>query len=142
MTADTPHPAEADAPRPTAHVAFSGKADLWWLRLLRPGFRHCFLVLSDGQHWITLDPLSTVLEVAVQPVPASFDLPGWYRERGLTVLPARIGPPPARPLLLAPLTCVEVVKRALGISDRWVLTPFQLFRRLARDAAAPAAGRP
>ena len=26
---------------PKAWVAFCGEAELWWLRLLRPGFRHC-----------------------------------------------------------------------------------------------------
>ncbi|MCB9960244.1 MAG: hypothetical protein H6843_16735 [Rhodospirillaceae bacterium] len=140
MTADAIHPAPGGSVA-AAYVAFSGKADLWWLRLLRPGFRHCFLMVSDGRHWITLDPLSTILEVAVQPVPGEFDLPGWYRARGLVVVPARLGPPPARPLLIAPLTCVEVVKRALGLHVRWLLTPYQLYRRLARDAAAPAAGQ-
>ena len=25
-----------------AWVVFSGAAELWWLRLLKPGFRHCF----------------------------------------------------------------------------------------------------
>ncbi|HSK38647.1 MAG TPA: hypothetical protein VK943_02660, partial [Arenibaculum sp.] len=75
---------------PRAWVVFCGQADLVWLRLLRRGFRHCFAVLNDGERWITVDPLSPCLEVAVQPVPAEFDLPRWLRERGHVVVPAAI----------------------------------------------------
>jgi hypothetical protein len=25
-----------------AWVVFSGKSDLWWLSILKPGFRHCY----------------------------------------------------------------------------------------------------
>lgn len=129
------------AGRERAYVVFCGDTHLAWLRLLRPGFRHCFLAVNDGRHWITLDPLSTYTELAVQPVPASFDLAGWYRAAGRTVLPARIDRARRRPAPLAPFTCVEAVKRALGIHDRWLLTPFQLYRHLLRAlaAAVPAA---
>lgn len=123
-----------------AYVVFCGETQLAWLRLLRPGFRHCFLALNDGAHWITLDPLSTYTDVAVQPVPARFDLAAWYRAAGRTVVPARIDRTRRRPAPWAPFTCVEVVKRALGIHDRWLLTPFQLYRHLLRaHAAVPAA---
>lgn len=117
---------------PRAWVAFTGEAELPWLRLLRPGFRHCFALLSDGRHWITVDPLSPRLEVAVQPVPASFDLPGWLAGRGHLVVPAPALPPPARPAPWGPFTCVEAVKRLIGLHDRRVLTPWQLYRRLTR----------
>lgn len=28
---------------PDALVVFSDNTDLWWLRWLKPGFRHCFI---------------------------------------------------------------------------------------------------
>ena len=64
----TVSPAAPPRAEPRAWVVFCGDADLWWLRLLRPGFRHCFVALNDGTHWITMDPLSPHLEIAVQPV--------------------------------------------------------------------------
>jgi hypothetical protein len=115
-----------------AWAVFSGRTDLAWLRLLKPGFRHCFLALNDGRHWLTLDPLATFTELAVQPVPAEFDLAGWYRDQGLTVIEATVIRGHARPAPLAPFSCVEAIKRALGIHDRWVITPFQLYRHLRR----------
>lgn len=123
-------PPSADLPR--AWVVFCGQADLFWLRLLRRGFRHCFAVLNDGERWITIDPLSPCLEIAVQPVPAAFDLPCWLRERGHVVVPATVGRGHGRPAPWAPFTCVEAVKRVIGLHDRFVLTPWQLYRRLTR----------
>ncbi len=125
FTSTAPDPA-----LPRAYVVFTGRADLAWLRLLRPGFRHCFVVIQDGSHWLSLEPLATFLDLVVQPVPSEFDLPAWYRERGFLVVPARLDRSHRRPAPWGPFTCVEVVKRALGLRDRWVLTPFQLYRKL------------
>jgi hypothetical protein len=46
-----------------------------------------------------------------------------------------------RGLLFRPLTCVEVVKRMLGIGGGLVFTPYQLFKRLAASAVTPASIR-
>ena len=108
-----------------ALAVFSGKADLGWLRLLRPGFRHCFVALEEAGRWITVDPLAGYTDVAVQPVPAAFDLAGFYRERGFTVVETRRRRR-FRPAPLLPATCVEVAKRVLGIASWRVLTPGQL----------------
>ncbi|MFC7334730.1 hypothetical protein [Rhodocista pekingensis] len=113
-----------------ALVVFCDGRQPRWVRLLRPGFRHVFVALCDGAHWVTLDPLSPRTEVAVQPVPAAFDLAGWFRDHGLTVLEATPAVP-ARPAPPAPFTCVEAVKRVLGLHAPWVLTPWQLYRRLS-----------
>lgn len=115
-----------------ALAVFSGKAELGWLRLLRPGFRHCFVALEEAGRWITVDPLAGYTDVAVQPVPAAFDLAGFYRERGFTVVETRrrrrIRPAP--PL---PATCVELAKRVLGIASWRVVTPGQLHDFLLRN---------
>ncbi|MCD8496748.1 MAG: hypothetical protein LRZ85_00855 [Alphaproteobacteria bacterium] len=34
-----------------AYVVFTGRTDLPWLRWLKPGFRHCFVLLNDGRQW-------------------------------------------------------------------------------------------
>ncbi|MGQ9371002.1 hypothetical protein [Azospirillum sp. ST 5-10] len=131
-----PAPGPSAAPPPRAWVVFSGTAELWWLRLLRPGFRHCFVVLNDGRHWVIVDPLAPFTEVAVLDLPAGFDLPGWFRGIGLTPVAAGLRRGLRRPAPWAPFTCVEAVKRVLGLHAPLVLTPWQLYRRLA---AAPSA---
>lgn len=115
-----------------ALAVFSGKADLVWLRVLRPGFRHCFVALEEAGRWITVDPLAGYTDVAVQPVPAAFDLAGFYRERGFTVVETRRRRR-FRPAPLLPATCVEVAKRVLGIASWRVLTPGQLHDFLLKN---------
>ena len=117
--------------RPVAWVVFTGEAPLWWLRWLRPGFRHCFVVLNDGARWVLVDPLAAHTEVRVLDGPVSADVPGWYRRRGHAVVRASVRRDRRRVAPPAPFTCVEAVKRVIGLADPAVLTPWQLYRRLA-----------
>ena len=137
MSGPTPLPAAGPAPR--AWVVFCDNTELAWLRLLKPGFRHCFVVLHDGDRWIAVDPLAPLLEVTVPPVAADYDLPGWFAGQGHTVVAATVRRDLARPAPWGPFTCVETCKRLLGLHARFVVTPWQLHRRLAAPAAAPAA---
>ena len=68
----------------------------------------------------------------MQPVPATFDLAGFYREQGFTVVETRRRRR-IRPAPLLPATCVETAKRVLGIASWRVLTPRQLHNFLLRN---------
>lgn len=118
-----------------ALVVFAGNSDIRWLRWLDKGFRHCFIAFNDGRHWITLDPLSHRTEVMVQDVPADFDLRAYYEAQGMRCVTAALAPTPLRCAPPGPFTCVEAVKRALGLRAPLVWTPRQLYRRLTRRAA-------
>lgn len=113
-----------------ALVVFSGKADLWWLRLLRPGFRHCFVVLECSGGWVVIDPLSHYTAVAHVPFAKEFDPKSWYRQHDMLVVEVQFVSPNRRVLPIRPYSCVECVKRVLGIRAGWVLTPWQLYRYL------------
>ncbi|MGB4057447.1 MAG: hypothetical protein WBK77_05130 [Alphaproteobacteria bacterium] len=116
---------------PKAWVVFSGHAELPWLKILRPGFRHCFALLNDGERWITVDPLSNYTDINVHDFPSGFDLPSWIGERGLIVIRAHIRRT-ADPAPWMPYSCVEAVKRILGLHARLILTPWQLYRHLLK----------
>jgi hypothetical protein len=116
-----------------AWVVFSGAAELWWLKILKPGFRHCFAVARDNKNWIVLDPLSPHLEIAVLPLPAGFDLPNWLKEQNLTVLQAPINRTHKTAAPANWFSCVEVIKRFLGIHARRIMTPWQLYRFLQQE---------
>lgn len=134
-------PAAAAPAAPLALVVFCDGTELAWLRLLKPGFRHVFVALRDGPHWVTLDPLSPHMEVVVQDLPPGFDLARWFRDRGLTVVETVPDRSRRTPAPWAPFTCVEAVKRVLGLHAPFILTPWQLYRRLTVPdrAAVPAA---
>ncbi len=101
---------------------------------LRRGFRHCFAALEDAAGWTVLDPLSGRLVVARLDLPSGFDLPGFYRRAGLTVLGPFQPGEPRRSLLppFAPFSCVSLCRAVLGAGAPFAVTPFGLFRALAR----------
>lgn len=119
-----------------AWVVFTNQTDLPWLKLLRYGFRHCFVILHDGEKWLSIDPLAHRMQIQVHHVPSDFDLPRWLEERGHIAIRAKIHDEPKMSPIM-PLTCVEVVKRVLGVRNRFVLTPWQLYRYLRAERYQP-----
>ncbi|WP_174890464.1 hypothetical protein [Roseicella sp. DB1501] len=116
-----------------AFIVFGGTADQPWLRLLRPGYRHCFAAIADASGWTVLDPLSGRLVMARLDLSPAFDLPGFYRRAGFAVA-GPFAPGPARWRLLPPLspfTCVALCRAVLGADAPFALTPWGLFRKLA-----------
>ncbi|WP_083747404.1 hypothetical protein [Teichococcus deserti] len=115
-------------------IGFGGRADRAWLRLLRPGFRHCFAVVEDARGWTVIEPLSGRLLVARPDLVPGFDLPGFYRRAGLTVLgPFQPGPPACGWLPeLSPYSCVSLCRALLGEGAPFAVTPHGLYRRLEK----------
>jgi hypothetical protein len=119
-----------------ALVVFRDRTELAWMRWLARGFRHCAVVVRVGGDWVLIDSLSHSICVgrfAAEPISA---LAARYRAAGMTVVQTRVrqAPPSVAPIL--PFTCVEAVKRVLGIHAWTILTPRQLYRHLT----APAEG--
>lgn len=118
----------------SAWVVFSGYTDIAWLKILKPGFRHCFVLLNDGQRWISIDPISPYTDVQVyHHVKANFNLPKSLEEGGNKIVPAIIekNHKKAAPWML--FTCVEAIKRILGIHKRFIFTPWQLYQFLEKS---------
>ncbi len=121
--------------QPKAWVVFSGQADLPWLKILKEGYRHCYILLNDGKHWITIDPLSNYMDVSVHEVPLDFNLPLWMKNRGHIIMPAEIRHVDKQAPWM-PFSCVEAVKRVLGIHKSFIFTPWQLYRYLRKEQTA------
>jgi hypothetical protein len=118
--------------RPSALVVFADHADCAWLTFLRRGFRHCFVVLRAGPLWLACEPLTDRIELDALALPRGFDLAAFYAEQGHRVLQGWRPPPgPRQAFAPAPLTCVTVVKRLLGIRAPRVWTPWQLYLHLS-----------
>lgn len=116
-----------------AWVVFSGQADRPWLKFLRPGFRHCFVILHDGHNWLSFDPMLNHIDLQVHNhVPDDFDLPNWLRRRGQRVIAAPVDHSNKNSAPLSLFTCVEAVKRVLGLHRFFILTPWQLYCHLKK----------
>ncbi|MCT4574810.1 MAG: hypothetical protein OIF36_04475 [Alphaproteobacteria bacterium] len=114
-----------------AWVVFCKNTDLRILKFLKSGFKHCFVILNDGDNWITYDPMSSFTDIMVHKTPISFDLPGWFAKRGDKVIRTfKVKHNNVVPLSF--YTCVESVKRILGINKVFILTPYQLYKYLIK----------
>lgn len=116
-------------------IAFAGRAEIPWLRLFRPGFRHCFAALADREGWTLVDPLSGRLVVQRLAVPRAFDLPAFWRRAGFRVLgPFTPAPPsPSRLPPLLPASCVSACLALLGRRRLFAVSPYGLYRALRRE---------
>lgn len=115
-----------------AVVIFKSDTEIWWLRWLRPGFRHCLVALEDAWGWSLLDPLSNQSRLMRLDYPQGFDLASFLRRNGVCAIETVIEQAPPR---LAPwlfFTCTEAVKRLLGIQSWRIWTPYQLFLFLGK----------
>ena len=112
---------------PYAYVAFGGNCTRWWMRFLKKGFYHCALVLGNGRDWILIDPLVHFTDLIIlKNAPVLKTL----KEKGYRVIRTTPQIPDLTPVQFRPMTCVEVVKRFLGINQPKIWTPYQLFKFL------------
>lgn len=120
-----------------ALVGFSGDVEVWWLRALKPGFRHCAVAIDDGcGGFVFYNPLFCATELArihggEQTVQSQMQKGGFMVVATITQnIPTRALPWSG---YIRPHNCVEGVKRALGLDAPWVLTPWQLYSCLKNN---------
>ncbi|WP_191061535.1 hypothetical protein [Geminicoccus harenae] len=116
-----------------AIVVFEDRSDCRWLAWLKPGFRHCYCLIRAERGWILLDPLLQDLRLAWLDLPEEIDPVEYYIHTGRIVLSGWTREFPRSSLRARPITCVEVVKRALGLGGRSAWTPYQLHSLLLRE---------
>lgn len=120
-----------------AVVAFADAERPRWLRLFAKGFRHCFALVCSSGRWVVINPMSHWTDVTVLAATAdgatADEMVRTLEERGLAAVACTVAEPAQRAWPPAPFTCVEVVKRILGIKKPLVLTPRQLFRLLEQS---------
>lgn len=105
----------------------------WWARPLH--YQHCYLAQRQGRLTQILhhEGLFLRVETAEEDIwrhlarmCAEKQAVAWVTQRRLRA---------ARAMIRPPMTCVEVVKAALGIAAPWIFTPRQLERHLSRHGA-------
>lgn len=112
------------------YVAFGGRKTYFWTRFLKKGFYHCFLVLGNGTDWIIIDPVLAFTDLFAMPCS---NIEGCFAEKGYKLVKTKINYDYKKVLHLRPLTCVETVKRFLGITNPWIFTPYQLFKYITKE---------
>ncbi len=111
-------------------IVFTGKNSLWYLRFLKSNFRHCFILIEDKNHWITVDPLSSHTEIEIIAKTTTQSLTAFFEKSGFQVVQAKFYNHHSKSAPLAFVNCVEVAKRILGIHKIKIITPYQLYKFL------------
>lgn len=113
-----------------AIVAFEHREPRFPLNGLKEGYHHCLCLIGSGDGWIMVDPLKKSLHIErISSFKLDFIVSKLYLSAESVLYGKRvINNSPGYELRL--LTCVETVKRAIGVDGSWIVTPWQLFRRL------------
>jgi len=120
-------------PTQTAIVVYTDSTQFWFLRLLRPGFRHCFVIVSSGAFWVVVDGLCHKTAVSVLSLEGLTEyLVQIHRVQGRCQV-TRVCNDTTPRIRLLPYTCVESVKRILGVDSYFVLAPFLLYRKIRKN---------
>lgn len=112
-------------------VVFSPFTSLWYLRFLKSGFKHCFLVLEDNGAFFVVDPLASKIELLTFRISGTLFISEFER-LGMKVIKTNINDNSASSWKFGIFTCVEVVKRILGVYSFKVITPYQLYKYLLK----------
>jgi hypothetical protein len=114
-----------------------------WTFVTRPGWRHCALLMT--LYYPEPNAFAQRCTAQFSAVGSSIDLDVFWRtpenvaaeyaRSGVTaIVKITVELPPARPFTLrGAITCVSVIKSALGIRDWKLITPRQLFLYLTRN---------
>jgi hypothetical protein len=104
----------------------------WWHRLMAPGYRHVMVARAQGpDHAITVEHTGKLLIVNHHDLPVEELVLRYLRGKHIHLALVLTRTPPAPGAEMRPaMTCVEVVKAALGMNAPWIVTPRQLARRL------------
>ena len=116
-----------------AMVVFSPEVQLWWLRFLKKGFKHCFVILSNEQNLVVIDPLRNRTEICVM---SSFPLArmqSLLEANGYITVRTNVRQNFTAAVSLGLFSCVEMAKRLLGIHKFSIITPYRLYKFLNKD---------
>lgn len=119
-----------------AYVVFVDNTSLWWLKFLKKGFRHCYMIFSLGKNpqlLIELNPMSNQFYVFKHTSIMGCDYIFHLKQKdNVKILPVTIKQSELKTAPLGAFSCVEFVKRVLGIHRFWLFTPYQLYKFLTK----------
>lgn len=105
------------------YVVFTKAKDLGWMRrLLHPEISHCYVMWPDNNRWIIYDhSINGITIFTVESVSAIL-----AESRVIKIEANQTG------WTFGLNTCVSSVKKLIGINNPFILTPYQLLKRLGK----------
>ena len=113
------------------YVGFSDETTIPVLKLLKHGFRHCFLFFVFFYNSFILDPISNRIDLSFVPISIDY-LVELFEKNNIKMVYIAERFENKKISTSGVFTCVEVVKRVLGISKPFIITPFRLYNFLIK----------
>ncbi|MGB1361053.1 MAG: hypothetical protein ACPG8V_02950 [Alphaproteobacteria bacterium] len=114
-----------------ALVMFCDSSSRWFLKFLKPKYRHCFVAIKSSSDWIVYEPLLNRTEITIIRDSKAFEVRKCFESMGCTVVACNINRKEIKPLsMLMPFTCVRAVGRVLGANLQYIFTPYQLYKSI------------
>lgn len=104
----------------------------WFTRFLKPGFTHCYVIYksASGLFWIIVNPLWSHCDVDIRTVETFPEVRDYTGEYAIIVKYHATINPEQTVAQLCFMSCVDVIKRVIGIKKRRIVTPYQLYREV------------
>lgn len=116
-----------------AYVVFEDNTTLWWLKFLKKDFRHCYILIPNKamDSWLEINPMSNQLFIKHYEFSKDTDYALYLNLICKKhVLSFDIVSAPMKCAPLAFFTCVEFTKRFFGFHNRFIITPYQLYKKI------------
>lgn len=105
----------------------------WWRKLLKSEYEHVAIVILTEHNYIVLNPRGAGVDVVIQgrdvADPIEKRLYGLYNAVQKVSIPVLTG----EQMPVGFFTCVEFVKRVLGIRSMRIQTPWQLYKHIQKE---------
>jgi hypothetical protein len=116
-----------------SHVYFTyTDRPYWWTRFLKKGFSHVFVLIPQHEGYLFIE--STLSSIDVKYLTEHSKLPKSLDKSSVVVKYCTEIDYNLTSSWLRPCTCVEVVKRIIGLDKWWIFTPYQLYRYILWEA--------
>lgn len=106
----------------------------WYVKYLKEGFSHCYLMKKSeaGYFWIILNPVWSHVTIENRLV-KTFPNPQDYAGEYATVIEYKAAIDPYNHVCILGInSCVDVIKRIIGIKMFGIFTPYQLYKHIRR----------
>ena len=114
------------------YIVFTDNTSLWWLKFLKSGFRHCYVLIEFKENqWLEINPMSNQLFISVRKIENKEDYFSYLRKKSQAkIIKTRIFQAPLKTAPIGVFSCVEMIKRLVGIHSFFTITPYRLYNKL------------
>ena len=114
------------------YVVFEDNNTIWWLRILRRNFKHCYVLIKyfGENKYLEINPCSNRIFIREHEFEQNFDYIEHLKVQLKVITKVEIVKTPLRVAPMGLFSCVECVKRIIGLHSFATITPYQLYNKI------------